>query len=239
MGWHFRRALVDATLGSTMKFAILGTGTVGNTIANKLLSLGHDVMMGSRTKDNAKAVEWQKTANGTNGTKGAAHIGTFADAAAFGEVVINCTLGSATLDALALAGAGNLEGKVLIDTSNPLDFSKGMPPSLFTSSEDSLGERVQKAFGSARVVKALNTMSAPLMVEPGQLADGQHDAFICGNDAGAKEQVQALLRSFGWKHVIDLGDITASRATEHYLPLWLRLWGACKTHLFSVHVVRS
>lgn len=218
-----------------MKFAILGTGTVGSTIANKLLSLGHDVMMGSRTKDNAKALEWHKA----SAASGRAHVGTFADAAAFGEVVFNCTLGSATIEALGLAGAGNLEGKVVIDTSNPLDFSKGMPPSLFTSSEDSLGERVQKAFASARVVKALNTMSAPLMVEPQQLSDGQHDAFICGNDAAAKEQVQTLLRSFGWKHIVDLGDITAARATEHYLPLWLRLWGACKTHLFSVHVVRS
>jgi predicted dinucleotide-binding enzyme len=218
-----------------MKFAVLGTGTVGTTIANKLLSLGHDVMMGSRSKDNAKALAWQNA----SGPSGRARVGTFADAAAFGEVVFNCTLGAATIDALALAGATNLDGKVLVDTSNPLDFSKGTPPSLFTSSEDSLGERVQRAFASARVVKALNTMSAPLMVEPQQLADGQHDAFICGDDASAKEQVQSLLRSFGWKHVVDLGDITAARATEHYLPLWLRLWGACKTHMFSVHVARA
>jgi predicted dinucleotide-binding enzyme len=230
----FRHLLVDAML-LAMKFAILGTGTVGTSLANKLLSLGHDVTMGSRTKDNAKAQEWQQASNA--GTR--AQIGTFADAAAFGEIVINCTLGSATLEALALAGEKNLAGKVLIDTSNPLDFSKGMPPSLFTSSEDSLGERVQKAFGSARVVKAFNTMAAPLMVDPRQLADGQHDAFVCGDDASAKGIVTELLQSFGWRHVIDLGDITASRATEHYLPLWLRLWGACKTHLFSVHVVKG
>lgn len=216
-----------------MKFAILGTGTVGNTIANKLLSLGHDVMMGSRSKDNPKALEWQTQ----SGAGVRAQVGTFADAAAFGEIVVNCTLGTATLEVLALAGEENLAGKVVIDTTNPLDFSKGMPPSLFTSSQESLGERAQKAVASARVVKALNTMSAPLMVNPRQLADGAHDAFICGNDASAKGVVTELLQSFGWKHVIDLGDITASRATEHYLPLWLRLWGVCKTPLFSVHVV--
>jgi predicted dinucleotide-binding enzyme len=236
MNHDFCAIEVDATVLLTMKYAVLGTGTVGITLANKLLSQGHAVTLGSRSRDNAKAVAW-KNDNAAAGDR--ARIGTFADAAAFGEVVINCTLGAATIEALALAGESNLAGKVVIDTSNPLDFSKGMPPSLFTNSEDSLGERVQRTFASAKIVKALNTMAAPLMVDPQQLAGGEHDVFLCGNDAEAKQSVTTLLRSFGWKHVVDLGDITASRATEHYLPLWLRLWGATGTHLFSVHVVRG
>jgi predicted dinucleotide-binding enzyme len=205
---------------------------VGTTLANKLLSQGHDVMLGSRSADNEKALAWKSQAGKR------ASVGTFAQAAAFGEVILNCTLGSATLDALALAGQDNLANKVVIDTSSPLDFSRGMPPSLFTPSDDSLGERAQRAFPKARIVKALNTMSAPLMVDPGQLSNGEHDAFIAGNDADAKATVLALLQSFGWKHVHDLGDISGARGTEQYLPLWLRLWGATKTHMFSVHLVR-
>jgi len=217
-----------------MKIAVLGTGMVGNSIGNKLVSLGHEVKMGSRTANNEKAVAWTREA----GAK--ASQGTFADAAAFGELVFVCTSGAGTLEALNAAGAGNLAGKVVVDISNPLDFSKGMPPSLFTRSDESLGEQVQKAFPDAKVVKTLNTVNCELMVNPGKLAGGEHDMFIAGNDAAAKGKVVELLKGwFGWKNVHDLGDISAARGTEMYLPLWLRLWGSLKTADFNLKVVRG
>lgn len=216
-----------------MKIAVLGTGMVGNAIASKLVSLGHEVKMGSRTANNEKAAEWVKNAG-----KGASQ-GTFADAAAHGEIVFNCTLGAVAIDILNQAGAQNLNGKVLIDISNPLDFSKGMPPSLFTKSDDSLAEQIQKAFPEVRVVKALNTVSAPVMVDPSLVNGGDHDMFVSGNDAAAKGRVIEILKGwFGWKHVTDLGDITTARGTEMYLPLWIRLWGSLQTHQFNIKVVR-
>ena len=217
-----------------MKIAVLGTGMVGDAIASKLVALGHEVKMGSRTASNEKAAAWAGKAG-----RGASH-GTFADAAAFGELVVVCTQGAGTLDALHAAGAANLAGKVLIDVTNPLDFSKGMPPTLFTTSDESLGERVQKAFPEAKVVKTLNTVNCQLMVDPTSLAGGDHDMFVAGNDAGAKGKVVELLRGgFGWKRVHDLGDIRGARGTEAYLPLWLSLWGALGTADFNVRIVRG
>jgi predicted dinucleotide-binding enzyme len=215
-----------------MKFGVLGSGMVGSTIASKLVSLGHEVKMGSRDAANPKAKAWvDKVGRG-------ASQGTFADAATFGEVVFNCTNGQGSLDALKSAGAEALRGKVLVDVANPLDFSKGMPPTLFVSNDDSLAETIQRAFPDAKVVKALNTVNANVMVEPGRVR-GDHDVFVCGNDAGAKAQVVQLLKNgFGWKNVNDLGDITAARATESYLHLWLRLYGALQTADFNVHIVR-
>jgi predicted dinucleotide-binding enzyme len=213
-----------------MKIGVLGTGTVGQAIAGKLAALGHEVKMGARKAGNEKAASWAKAAGPS-----ASH-GTFADAAAFGEIVFHCALGTAALDVLDAAGAANLRGKPLVDVSNPLDFSQ-MPPTLFTGAADSLGERIQKAFREARVVKALNTVNAHAMVEPGKLA-AESDVFVCGNDAEAKKRVTALVRDFGWKSVIDLGDITAARATEAYLLLWLRLWGVLHTADFNIHIVR-
>jgi len=164
--------------------------------------------------------------------------GTFADAAAFGEIAFNCTSGMGTLPALESARAA-LAGKLLLDVSNPLDFSKGMPPTLFVSNGDSLGEQIQRALPDAKVVKTLNTVNCELMVDAARVAGGEHDVFVCGNDAGAKGRVTEILRGwFGWKHVIDLGDLTASRATESYLHLWLKLYGALKTADFNVKVVR-
>lgn len=216
-----------------MDIAILGTGIVGNTIGTKLIQLGHKVKMGSRKAGNEKAVEWAK-ANGANASEG-----TFAEAAAFGGLVFNCTSGTGSLDALKQAGAANLKGKAIIDVSNPLDFSKGMPPTLSVCNTDSLGERIQRAFPEAKVVKALNTTNALLMVNPGSLAGGDHSMFICGNDAEAKAKVTDLLKTgFGWKDIIDLGDITASRGQEMILPLWLRLWGGLKTPNFNYKIVR-
>jgi 8-hydroxy-5-deazaflavin:NADPH oxidoreductase len=216
----------------TMKIGILGTGMVGQTIASKLTALGHDVRLGSRTAGNEKAKEWVKQAGAH------ASEGTFADAAAFGELVFNCTNGSASLDALKAAGAANLRGKVLVDVANPLDFSKGMPPTLFVSNDDSLGERIQRALPETKVVKTLNTINCQLMVQPGKLAE-ESDVFVCGNDAQAKGRVSEILRGwFGWKRVVDLGDITNARGTEAYLLLWIRLYGALGTADFNLKIVR-
>jgi hypothetical protein len=214
-----------------MKIGVLGTGSVGTTLATKFASLGHEVKMGARDAKNEKAAAWA----GSAGAK-ASH-GTFADAAAFGEIVFNCTAGASSLDALSAAGAENLRGKILVDVANPLDFSRGMPPFLFTGSNDSLGERIQKAFPDARVVKALNTVNANVMVDPGRVP-GVSDAFVCGNDADAKAEMTRILKEWlGWPVVVDLGDITAARGTESYLLLWLRLWGAFQTPHLNIHVV--
>lgn len=216
-----------------MRHAVLGTGTVGQSIASKLAARGHEVRMGARDARNEKAAAWAKGA----GAK-ASH-GTFADAAAFAEVVWNCTKGDGSLEALRAAGAANLRGKLLVDVSNPLDFSKGFPPSNFLPSTDSLGEQIQKAFPEAKVVKALNTLTAELMVNPGKLGGGDHDVFLCGNDADAKKRATAILaEDFGWKRVTDLGDVTAARGTESYVLFWVRLFGSFGHPNFNVKIVR-
>lgn len=216
-----------------MKIGIFGTGMVGTTIANKLIALGHQVKLGAREANNEKAASWAQKAGA-----GASH-GTFADAAAFGELVFNCTLGSAALDVVRAAGADNLADKILIDISNPLDFSHGMPPSLFSGNTDSLGEAIQRELPRTKVVKALNTINCDVMVDPARLP-GEHDVFVSGNDPEAKAKVSEILRGwFGWKHVIDLGDISTARGTESYLPLWVRLWGALGSPNFNIHIVRA
>lgn len=216
-----------------MKIAVLGTGSVGDTIGSKLVELGHSVMMGSRTADNEKAKAFTGKHNGK------ASAGTFADAASFGELIFNCTAGGGSIDALKLAGDTNLKGKVIIDLANSLDFSKGMPPTLSVVNTTSLAEEIQKAFPDAKVVKALNTMWCGLMVNPGMINGGDHSTFICGNDEGAKTQVKDLLKTFGWqeKNILDLGDLTAARGTEMYLPLWLRIYGATKNGAFNIKIV--
>ncbi len=202
-----------------MRIAVLGTGMVGQAVAGKLRELGYDVQVGSRTAGEGKV--------------------TFADAAAHGEVVFNCTSGDASLDALTAAGEEHLTGKVLVDVANPLDFSGG-GPALFTDSTDSLGERIQRAFPSARVVKSLNTVNASVMVDPAGVA-GDHVVFVAGDDAGAKDQVRALLGEFGWpsERVIDIGDITGARGAEQYLLLWLRLMNATGTATFNIALARA
>jgi 8-hydroxy-5-deazaflavin:NADPH oxidoreductase len=211
--------------------AILGTGMVGDSIGTKLVSLGHKVKMGSRTVNNEKAVAWAAK----NGEL-ASH-GTFADAATFGEIVFNCTSGQVSLEALQLAGRENLQGKILIDVANPLDFSKGMPPSLTVCNTDSLGEVIQRQFTDVKVVKALNTMNCQLMPNPGALKD-PGNVFICGNDAEAKAEVENILQSFGWVKIIDLGDISAARGTEQILPIWVRLMGKLGTPMFNFSIVQ-
>jgi len=215
-----------------VKLGVLGTGVVGNTIATKLVQLGHEVKMGSRTAGNEKAVNWVKA----NGAK--ASNGTFAEAAEFGEIIFNCTAGVASLEALKLAGARNLKEKILVDISNPLDFSKGMPPTLTVCNTDSIGEQIQRAFPDAKVVKTLNTISHNVMVAP-HIVPGPHDIFMSGNDAKAKAKVHEIMTEwFGWKSVIDLGDITTARGTEMYLALWLRLLAVNQTRNFNIRIMK-
>jgi predicted dinucleotide-binding enzyme len=215
-----------------MRIGILGTGVVGKTLGAKLTKLGHNVRMGSRSSGGEKARAWIKEAGGKSSE------GTFADASAHAEIVFNCTSGMASLEALRAAGAKNLEGKTLIDVANPLDFSKGMPPTLSVCNTDSLGEQIQRAFPTAHVVKSLNTVSANVMVNP-SIIPGVHDMFVSGNDAKAKAQVIDLLKTgFGWKEVIDLGDITGARAQEMHLALWLRLFTKFQTPNVNIRVTR-
>jgi predicted dinucleotide-binding enzyme len=227
-----------------MNIGILGTGAVGQTLGGKLAEMGHEVTVGTRdvraTLARTEPTPYGLPAFGVwHKTHMSVKVGTFADAARHGEVVINATNGVGSLDALRLAGETNLNGKILIDVSNPLDFSKGMPPSLTVCNTDSEGEQIQQAFPKAKVVKTLNTVTAALMVNPGLVANGNHTLFVCGNDATARAQVIAWLKEwFGWQDVLDLGDITNARGMEMYLPLWLRLWGALGTGMLNVKVAK-
>lgn len=227
-----------------MKIGVLGSGVVGQTISAKLVELGHDVMLG--TRDVSQLMARREPVMGQNQPFAEWHkrhpnvkVGTFADAASFGDLLFNCTNGAGSLEALNMAGALALNGKILIDISNPLDFSQGMPPSLLVSNTDSLGEQIQRAFPDLKVVKTLNTTNAYIMVDPRQLADGDHSVFVSGNDPAAKAQVTGILKDwFGWRDVIDLGDITTARGAEMLLPIWVRLWGVVQTPLFNFKIVR-
>lgn len=226
-----------------MRYGVLGTGVVGRTIAARLAELKHDVMIGTRDV----AATLRREGPDRMGTPPFAQwqqqhpqvrLGTFAQAASHGEMVVNATSGEASLQALKSAADANLAGKVLLDIANPLDFSRGMPPTLTVANTDSLGEQIQRALPRAKVVKSLNTVTARVMVEPRAVGGGDHTIFVSGNDAGAKTAVADLLRSFGWKDILDLGDITTARGQEMYLPLWLRLWGATRTPTLNIKVVR-
>lgn len=225
-----------------MNIAVLGTGMVGRTIAGRLLELGHDVVVGTRDPE-ATRTRSEPDAMG-NPPFGAWHevhpaagLTTFAAAAEGAELVVNATGGAGAIAALEQAGADNLAGKVVLDLSNPLDFSRGLPPTLFVKDTDSLGEQIQRAFPGARVVKSLNTLNASLMVNPQELGQ-ESSVFVSGDDEAAKATVTELLRSFGHTDVIDLGDISTARGAEMFLPLWLRLMGALGTAAFNVKVVR-
>lgn len=227
-----------------MKIAVFGTGMVGRAISAKLAQLGHEVMMG--TRDTAHTLA-RSGAEGVGDAPFAAWIaqnpgvrlGSFAEAAAHGEMLFNATSGAGSLDALAQAGAAALGSKVLVDISNPLDFSRGMPPSLSVVNTTSLAEQIQQTYPNLRVVKSLNNVTAALMVEPGLLANGEHSMFVAGNDEAARAQVRDILvNGFGWQDVIDLGDLTAARGMEMFLPLWLRLFGQLQTPMVTIRVVR-
>jgi predicted dinucleotide-binding enzyme len=216
-----------------MNITVLGTGSVGQTIGSRLIELGHIVKMGSRTTTNEKGTAWAAK------HPGKASLATFADAAAFGELIFNCTLGMESVNILKMAGENNINGKIVIDVTNPLDFSKGMPPSLSVCNTGSLGEEIQKAFPNVKVVKTLNTMWCGLMVNPMLINGGDHQVFMCGNDADAKTKATSILKSFGWadKNIMDLGDITGARGTEMWLPLWLRIYGTTKSGAFNMKLV--
>ncbi|KOU69096.1 NADP oxidoreductase [Streptomyces sp. MMG1533] len=225
-----------------MRYAVLGTGIVGRTIAAKLTSLGHEVVIGTRSPQVTLArTEPDAMGNPPFASWHTDHpdvvVKSFAEAAAFGETVVNTTAGAATGDVLHAAGSANLAGKVLIDIANPMDVSAGMPPTLNPVNTDSLGEQIQRSFPDARVVKTLNTMNCRVMVEPGRVA-GAHNVFVSGEDDGAKKQVTELLVSFGWPEgdVIDLGGIETARGAEMLLVLWVRLYGALGHADFNFHV---
>jgi predicted dinucleotide-binding enzyme len=213
-----------------MKIGILGTGMVGETLGKKFVELGHQVKMGSRTANNESAAKWVQ-ATGPNASQG-----TFGDAATFGEIVFICLKGAVFLDVAKTLNATALAGKVVVDVSNPLEFSGGVM-SLSICNTNSLGEEVQKVLPSAKVVKTLNIVNCDVMVDP---AKGGHPTMlVCGNDAEAKKQVTAFLKTMGWRDILDLGDIPKSRGTEMLLPLWLNLFGLFGSPHFGFKVVRE
>ncbi len=226
-----------------MKIAVLGTGMVGRTIAGAFAGLGHDVVIGTRDPQATLArtepdmmgtppfAQWHAGNTGVG-------VDAFADAVSGAELVVNATNGGGSLAALSAAGTENLAGKIIMDISNPLDFSQGMPPSLNPVNTDSLGEQIQRSFPEAKVVKTLNTMNASVMVDPARVAGGDHSVFVSGNDADAKAAVTDILKGFGHRDVIDLGDITSARGAEMLLPIWLRLWGALGTGDFNFKIAR-
>ena len=217
-----------------MDIAVLGTGSVGRALSARLDQLGHTVALGTRDPEATAARDeyaaWARTAPGVR-------LASFADAAAPAELLVNASGGTVTLDVLRAAGAGAHDGTVLLDLSNPLDFSAGFPPTLTVKDTDSLAEQVQREFPGLRVVKALNTLTAELMVHPGTLPEPT-TVFVCGDDADARATVTRLLESFGHTDVLDLGDLSSARGAEMYLPLWLRIMGALGTASFNIKVVR-
>jgi predicted dinucleotide-binding enzyme len=215
-----------------MKIGVLGTGVVGQAIGSKLVNLGHEVMLGGREADNTKAVAWSKDMGGQH-----ALFGNFANAAEFGEIIFNCTLGTASLAALRMAGAQNLKGKILVDTANPLDYSTHLW-SLTVCNDDSLGEQIQREFPETFVVKSLNTINADVMVNPNRLSEGS-DVYLSGNSQDAKATITKILKDFGWRSVVDLGDITTSRGVEMYVILWRCFRLMVSSYHFNIKLVRS
>lgn len=225
-----------------MDVAILGTGMVGRALAGRLDELGHTVTMGTRDVEATRAREAPDTDTETPSAWLAHHPGvrleTFREATAEVDLVVAALHGDGVLAALEAAGEDHLAGRVLLDVSNPLDFSAGFPPTLSVCNTDSLAEQVQRRFPDARVVKSLNTVNAAVMVDPGGLADGDHTVFVSGDENEARSLVTGLLEEFGWNDVLDLGPLSTARGTEMYLALWLRLMGAVGTPRVSIRVVR-
>ena len=228
-----------------MNIAVLGTGMVGRAIAGRLAELGHTVAIGTRDPKATLArtepdgmgtppyAQWQAENKNVS-------LLPYAEVARNAELVVNATSGVGSLDALQAVGAANLDGKVILDIANPLDFSAGFPPTLSVSNTDSLAEQIQRAFPSARVVKSLNTMRCTVMVNPKLLAEDT-EVFVAGEDAAAKDTVKSLLRQIGWKdaNITDIGGVRAARGTEMFLPLWLSLMQANGTGDFNIRIVRA
>ena len=205
-----------------MKIGILGTGNVGQALGIGFAALGHEVKMGSRDPNQEKVKDWVNKA----GMKASA--GTFAEAAAYGELAVLCTIWTGAENAIRLAGPNNLAGKVVIDTTNPLDFSGGIPPKLAVGHTDSAGEQIQRWLPNSRVVKAFNIVGSPHMFKP-EFPGGSPDMFICGDDDQAKATVTDVLKAFGWS-VIDIGGIECARYLEPLAMVWIR-------HFFRVNSV--
>ena len=228
-----------------MKITVLGTGMVGQVMAEKLISLDHEVIMGtrkvqetlSRTKSDQRTgktfSEWHKEYPGII-------LSNYEELPDDSELYINATSGGGSLEALSAVGHSKLSGKVLIDISNPLDFSQGFPPTLWVCNDDSLAERIQREFPETQVVKSLNTMNCSIMVEP-SLITGDHNVFMNGNEDSAKAKVKSLLMEFGWKesNIIDMGDISTARGTEMILPIWVRLYGSYGHGNFNFHIAKA
>lgn len=224
-----------------MKIGVLGTGVVGRTLAAKLAELGHEPAIGTRdvkalmerTTPGERArqtfAEWSEEHPGVR-------VASFAEAAD-GDIVVNATPGGVSLAVLESVGDARLAGKVLIDVANALDFSGGMPPGLLVAGKDSLAEQIQRRFPTARVVKTLNTVNARVMVQPEELGDGDHHIFVSGDDADAKAGVTEILRSLGWRHIVDLGGLSTARGTEMFLPLWVSLMAVLGSAHFNIKVV--
>lgn len=212
-----------------MRIGVLGSGMVAQGLSARLAELGHNVVIGTRDADKLRG--WQSSNQRVL-------IGSFAETAAHGDLVINATNGAGSLNALAMAGEENLADKILVDVSNPLDFSNGFPPSLTVFGTDSLAEQIQRAFPNSRVVKTLNTVTARVMTHPLEVANGDHHIFVSGNDMDAKMTVSEMLRSFGWINIFDLGDLSTARGTEAYLLLWVRLYGAMNTGMINLKIMK-
>jgi predicted dinucleotide-binding enzyme len=202
---------------------------VAQGLSARLAELGHNVVIGTRDPDKLRG--WQSSNQRVL-------IGSFAETAAHGEMVFNATNGTGSLNALTMAGDANLADKILVDVANPLDFSNGFPPSLTVFGKDSLAEQIQRAFPTTKVVKTLNTVTARVMTHPLEVANGDHHVFISANDVDAKAHVSDLLRTFGWIHIFDLGDLSTARGTEAYLLLWVRLYGSTNTGMINIKVVK-
>ncbi len=227
-----------------MKITILGTGMVGMTIAEKLSVLGHQITMGTRNPEKTitrpTSAAWNKMPFGDwLNSQNRVELATFQTSAKNADLVLNATSGGATLQVIEMVGE-DLNGKVLIDIANPLDFSNGMPPTLSVCNTDSLGEQIQARFPEVKVVKSLNTMNTYIMMHP-ETIPGDHTVFVSGNDVQAKKAVSNLLQEIGWTehNIIDLGDISTSRGTEMLLPVWLRLWGALGHANFNFQIQQA
>lgn len=223
-----------------MKIAVFGTGSVGQALANRLAGLSHSVTMGTRNVENSLARDTKDfygtpTVSEFLAANPSITLETYADAALGADIIVLGTKGDGAQE--ALASAGNIEGKIVLDITNPLDFSKGFPPTLFLSNDTSLGEVLQAAFPKTHIVKSLNTMYNGLMVNPRALGEDS-TVFVSGNDAAAKATVVGILKAFGWKdtEILDLGDITTARGTEGILPVWLRIFGATNNGFFNFKV---
>jgi predicted dinucleotide-binding enzyme len=214
-----------------MDIAVLGTGSVGRTLARGLAGVGHSVVVGTRDPAQTRRREDWLAADDIT-------LDTFAEAAAGGEVIVNATNGAASLSVLGDAGVDNLAGKVVLDVANPLDMSHGFPPTLTVKDTDSLAEQIQRAFPEARVVKSLTPMIASVMVAPGSVGDGDTSVFVAGDDDAARAVVVGLLRDLGWRDIIDLGDLSGARGVEMWLPLWLRLMTTVGSAAFNLRIVR-